>query len=81
MVGADAAGVQAAPPSSARWTSTPRRSPRATDDASLIERAGGRVIVVPSLHAENIKVTTPFDLRVAELLLGERGRFGRTDPA
>jgi 2-C-methyl-D-erythritol 4-phosphate cytidylyltransferase len=43
----------------------------ATDDAWLIERAGGRVIVVPS-PAENIKITTPFDLRVAELLLSER---------
>ena len=52
----------------------------ATDDASLIERAGGRVIVVPG-PAENIKVTTPLDLRVAELLLGDRGRFGHTDPA
>jgi 2-C-methyl-D-erythritol 4-phosphate cytidylyltransferase len=52
----------------------------ATDDAWLIERAGGRVIVVPA-PAENMKVTTPFDLRVAELLLGDRGRFGRTDPA
>ena len=52
----------------------------ATDDAWLIERAGGKVIVVPST-AENIKVTTPFDLRVAELLLGDRGSYGRTDPA
>jgi 2-C-methyl-D-erythritol 4-phosphate cytidylyltransferase len=52
----------------------------ATDDAWLIERAGGRVIVVPS-PAENIKVTTAFDLRVAELLFGDRGRFGHTDPA
>jgi 2-C-methyl-D-erythritol 4-phosphate cytidylyltransferase len=44
----------------------------ATDDAWLIERSGGRVLVVPC-SAENIKVTTPFDLRVAELLLGDRG--------
>jgi len=43
----------------------------ATDDASLIERAGGRVIVVPSDSA-NLKVTTPVDLRLAELLLAER---------
>jgi 2-C-methyl-D-erythritol 4-phosphate cytidylyltransferase len=42
-----------------------------TDDASLIERAGGRVIVVPS-DPRNLKVTTPVDLRVAELLLAER---------
>ena len=44
---------------------------QATDDASLIERAGGRVIVVPS-DPQNLKVTTPVDLRVAELLLAER---------
>jgi 2-C-methyl-D-erythritol 4-phosphate cytidylyltransferase len=43
---------------------------QATDDASLIERAGGRVIVVPS-DPRNLKVTTPVDLRVAELLLAE----------
>jgi 2-C-methyl-D-erythritol 4-phosphate cytidylyltransferase len=41
---------------------------RATDDAWLIERAGGRVRVVES-SAVNFKVTTPHDLRVAELLL------------
>jgi 2-C-methyl-D-erythritol 4-phosphate cytidylyltransferase len=40
----------------------------ATDDAALVERAGGRVVVVPSSPA-NFKVTTPHDLQVAELLL------------
>jgi 2-C-methyl-D-erythritol 4-phosphate cytidylyltransferase len=40
----------------------------ATDDAWLVERAGGRVVVVPA-PASNFKVTTPHDLRVAELLL------------
>jgi 2-C-methyl-D-erythritol 4-phosphate cytidylyltransferase len=44
----------------------------ATDDAGLIERAGGRVILVPS-PVQNIKVTTPVDLRLAELLIAERG--------
>jgi 2-C-methyl-D-erythritol 4-phosphate cytidylyltransferase len=44
---------------------------RATDDAWLIERAGGRVRVVETSPA-NFKVTTPHDLRVAELLLSER---------
>jgi 2-C-methyl-D-erythritol 4-phosphate cytidylyltransferase len=44
---------------------------RATDDAWLIERAGGAVLVVRS-HEENLKITTPHDLRVAELLLAER---------
>ena len=41
---------------------------QATDDAWLVERAGGSVVVVPSTQA-NFKVTTPHDLRVAELLL------------
>jgi 2-C-methyl-D-erythritol 4-phosphate cytidylyltransferase len=45
----------------------------ATDDAWLVERNGGTVRVVEST-AENFKVTTPHDLRVAELLLGERAR-------
>jgi 2-C-methyl-D-erythritol 4-phosphate cytidylyltransferase len=40
----------------------------ATDDAALVEAQGGVVRVVPS-PAENFKVTTPHDLRVAELLL------------
>jgi 2-C-methyl-D-erythritol 4-phosphate cytidylyltransferase len=53
---------------------------RATDDAWLIERAGGKVIVVPS-PPENIKVTTPLDLRLAELLLAERGSGGPANPA
>jgi 2-C-methyl-D-erythritol 4-phosphate cytidylyltransferase len=44
----------------------------ATDDAMLVERRGGRVLVHPS-PPENIKVTTPLDLRVAELLLGQPG--------
>jgi 2-C-methyl-D-erythritol 4-phosphate cytidylyltransferase len=43
----------------------------ATDDAWLVERAGGIVRVVPA-PAANIKVTTPGDLRVAELALSER---------
>jgi 2-C-methyl-D-erythritol 4-phosphate cytidylyltransferase len=44
----------------------------ATDEALLVERAGGRVRIVPA-PAENLKVTTPVDLHVAELLLAERG--------
>ena len=42
----------------------------ATDDAWLIERAGGVVRVTESPPG-NIKVTSPIDLRVAELLLAE----------
>jgi 2-C-methyl-D-erythritol 4-phosphate cytidylyltransferase len=44
---------------------------QATDDAWLIERAGGRVGVVESTR-ENLKVTTPHDLVVAEMLLASR---------
>ncbi|MDQ3850584.1 MAG: 2-C-methyl-D-erythritol 4-phosphate cytidylyltransferase [Actinomycetota bacterium] len=44
----------------------------ATDDAWLVERAGGVVRIVPA-PAENLKVTTAADLRRAELMLGERG--------
>jgi 2-C-methyl-D-erythritol 4-phosphate cytidylyltransferase len=44
---------------------------QATDDAWLIERAGGRVGVVESTR-ENLKVTTPHDLVVAETLLASR---------
>jgi 2-C-methyl-D-erythritol 4-phosphate cytidylyltransferase len=43
----------------------------ATDDASLVEALGATVRLVPA-PAANLKVTTPVDLRVAELLLGER---------
>lgn len=43
----------------------------ATDDAGLVEAQGGRVGVVPAPR-ENLKVTTPMDLKVAELLLAER---------
>jgi 2-C-methyl-D-erythritol 4-phosphate cytidylyltransferase len=45
----------------------------ATDDAWLVEVGGGTVRVVLGA-AENIKITTPVDLRVAELLLRERGQ-------
>ena len=43
----------------------------ATDDASLVEAAGGTVRVVEAPR-ENLKVTTPLDLQVAELLLAAR---------
>jgi 2-C-methyl-D-erythritol 4-phosphate cytidylyltransferase len=44
---------------------------QATDDAMLIERLGGRVLLHQA-PVENLKVTTPLDLRVAELLLADR---------
>ncbi|HEX6461140.1 MAG TPA: 2-C-methyl-D-erythritol 4-phosphate cytidylyltransferase [Thermoleophilaceae bacterium] len=43
----------------------------ATDDASLVEAAGGTVRVVEA-PAENIKVTRPVDLALAEALLRAR---------
>lgn len=42
----------------------------ATDCASMVEAIGRRVIVVPAMWP-NLKVTTPADVRVAELLIGE----------
>jgi 2-C-methyl-D-erythritol 4-phosphate cytidylyltransferase len=45
----------------------------ATDDAWLIERAGGTVHVVRS-DPDNVKVTGQIDLQLAELLLSERTR-------
>jgi 2-C-methyl-D-erythritol 4-phosphate cytidylyltransferase len=52
----------------------------ATDDAWLIERAGGRVVVA-SVAAENLKVTTPLDLEIAGELLSRRTRDAASDPA
>jgi 2-C-methyl-D-erythritol 4-phosphate cytidylyltransferase len=49
----------------------PEEVAEATDEAMLVEAAGGRVLIHAS-EPENIKVTTPFDLRLAEMLLGER---------
>lgn len=43
----------------------------ATDEAMLVEAAGGRVLIHPS-PPENLKVTTPLGLRLAELLLADR---------
>jgi 2-C-methyl-D-erythritol 4-phosphate cytidylyltransferase len=54
---------------------------QATDDAWLVERAGGRVLVVDT-GPENIKVTTALDLRIAELALSQRATTapeGRTE--
>jgi 2-C-methyl-D-erythritol 4-phosphate cytidylyltransferase len=44
---------------------------QATDDAWLVERTGGTVRVVESSPA-NFKVTTPYDLEIAEHLLADR---------
>ena len=42
-----------------------------TDDASLVERLGGRVRVVESTR-DNIKITLPEDLAIAEATLERR---------
>jgi 2-C-methyl-D-erythritol 4-phosphate cytidylyltransferase len=44
---------------------------QATDEAMLVERIGGKVILHEAAQ-ENIKVTTQFDLRLAEMLLADR---------
>ena len=45
---------------------------RGTDDASLVERLGGRVVVVEG-DPRNLKITRPEDLQLAETLLAEAG--------
>lgn len=47
------------------------RPQEATDEAMLVEWNGGTVLIHP-VAEPNLKVTTPLDLRVAELLLAER---------
>jgi 2-C-methyl-D-erythritol 4-phosphate cytidylyltransferase len=42
-----------------------------TDDATLVERAGGSVRIIMGSY-ENIKITTPEDLMVAEEILKRR---------
>jgi 2-C-methyl-D-erythritol 4-phosphate cytidylyltransferase len=49
----------------------PEQIDAATDEAMMIEAVGGRVLIHPA-PPENLKVTTPTDLRLAELLLSER---------
>lgn len=42
-----------------------------TDDASLVEKAGGKVALVEGTR-ENFKITWPLDLQLAELLLSKK---------
>lgn len=42
-----------------------------TDDASMVEQLGARVVVVPG-HEEAFKVTRPLDLVLAEAVLARR---------
>jgi|SRR5436305_4964175 len=47
------------------------RPGEATDEAMLVEATGGIVLIHP-VAEQNLKVTTPLDLRIAELLLQSR---------
>ncbi len=53
------------------YAADPQRVAAATDEAMLIEKAGGKVLIEPA-PASNLKVTTPEDLRIAEALLSAR---------
>lgn len=43
-------------------------SPHFTDDASVVEALGEKIFLVEG-NRENIKITTPFDLRIGEVLV------------
>lgn len=45
-----------------------RDAPEATDDASVVEAAGGTVVLVPG-ESTNIKITSPADLSIAAAFL------------
>ena len=47
------------------------RPEEATDESMLVEAAGGTVLIHP-VAEQNLKITTPLDLRVVELMLAER---------
>ncbi len=49
----------------------PERAAAATDEAMLLEAAGGTVLIHPA-PVGNLKVTTPLDLKLAEFLLAQR---------
>jgi 2-C-methyl-D-erythritol 4-phosphate cytidylyltransferase len=51
----------------------------ATDDASLVERDGGRVAIVAG-EKTNIKLTSPEDLVLAEAILAARGGVRAGEP-
>lgn len=45
-------------------------APEFTDDASVVERAGFKIELI-SGNRENIKLTTPFDLKIGEVILNK----------
>jgi 2-C-methyl-D-erythritol 4-phosphate cytidylyltransferase len=44
--------------------------PHFTDDATVVEATGKTIFLVPG-NRENIKITTPFDLAIAEKIMGD----------
>lgn len=52
------------------WDAHCRAAEQASDDAALVERLGGVVHIVQGDN-ENIKLTTPHDLKMAELYLAQ----------
>ena len=54
----------------------PRKNVEITDEASAMEYSGARPRLVHG-HADNIKITVPEDLALAELFLREQERESR----
>ncbi len=61
----------------AAYDADPESVATATDEAMLVEKDGGKVLI-EAAPAWNLKVTTPDDLRVAELLLADQRRRSST---
>src|SRR5260221_33115 len=59
----------------AAYEAAERDGVRGTDDASLVERIGARVAVVPG-SPRNLKITSPGDLAIALALLRAEGGEG-----
>jgi 2-C-methyl-D-erythritol 4-phosphate cytidylyltransferase len=55
-----------------------RRVPPGVEDSAMVQADGGRVVVVPG-EPTNLHVTTPSELRIAEVLLPEVA-FPPVDP-
>ncbi len=48
-------------------------APEVTDDCAAVERIGGKITLSEGSE-DNIKITTPLDLKLVELILAERSR-------
>ena len=57
------------------WEAHCQAAVQASDDAALVERMGAAVRIVPGSY-ENIKLTTPHDMKMAELYLARRLKEG-----